>query len=235
MLAERGLGGLRGGGLAFQPVVGGAALPRSPLDAVRSGEAAAVRVVVGTTTEEWKLFGLMARGGDALDEERLVARCRAAVGDERGTALAHAYLQNRPGASVDDVWSALVTDAVFRIPAIRLAEAQAAHRHDVFVYEFGHRSTAWGGALGACHAIDIPFVFDNLHQRGIDLLVGEVGDAERALAAETAAAWLAFAHGREPWDRYDLDRRATRRFGGDSPGTHEDPAGGERLLWDGLR
>ena len=31
------------------------------------------------------------------------------------------------------------------------------------------------------------------------------------------------------------NRRATRRFGGDTPGLLEDPAGNERVLWDSLR
>ena len=49
------------GGLTFQPVVDGAVLPRSALDAVRDGSAAGVRLVAGTTADEWNLFHLQAR------------------------------------------------------------------------------------------------------------------------------------------------------------------------------
>ncbi|MEY2424446.1 MAG: para-nitrobenzyl esterase, partial [Actinomycetota bacterium] len=224
-----------GAGMPFQPVAGTPTLPIQPIDAVRNGAAADVRVVTGTTTDEWKLFGALLRAAqEPLDQDGLKARTTAAVGD-RGAELVDAYAANRPGQSPDDLWSAIVTDFVFRIPAIRLVEAQLNHRDDVYLYEFGHRSTAFGGVLGACHAIEIPFVFDNVHRRGVDGLVGEIGDAERALASETNTAWIATASGDEPWNRYELTSRATRRFGGDTPGMLDDPNGAERVLWDGLR
>jgi para-nitrobenzyl esterase len=234
LMARRSAGEM-GGGLPFQPVLGGSVLPQQPLDAVRAGSAADVRLVAGTTTEEWKLFALMARASEKpLDDARLRRRAERAFGEGAGVAV-DTYSSNRPGASPDDIWSAMVTDFAFRIPALRLAEAQHAHTSDVYVYEFDHKSTAWGGALGACHAIEIPFVFDNLDARGATVFIGDVGDRERALATETSDAWLAFANGGQPGDRYDADRRATRRFGGDAPGTHDDPHGDERHLWDSLR
>ena len=226
--------GLSGARMPFQPVVSTPTLPVQPIDAIRDGNAADVRVVTGTTTEEFKLFGAMLRTQEPLDVDGLRKRATSALG-ERGADLVDVYVANRPGQSPDDVWSALVTDFIFRIPAVRLLEAQLTQRDDVFLYEFGHRSTAFGGALGACHAIEIPFVFDNVHKRGVEGLIGEIGDKERALATETNAAWIDAASGNEPWDRYDTTRRATRRFGSDTPGILEDPAGDERALWDGLR
>jgi para-nitrobenzyl esterase len=232
LIQERGLASVNGG-LAFQPVIGGSAVPRPPLEHVRAGGAADVRLIAGTTSEEWKLFALLLRGAGPLDRDGLVARCRAAVG-EVGEAIAEGYLRGSEGMSTDEVWSAIATDAIFRVPAVRLADAQAAHQPDTFMYEFDHRSTAWGGVLGACHAIEIPFVFDNLHKRGIDAFLGEVGEAERGLATETSSAWLAFAKGEAPWDNYDASRRATRRLGGASPGIHDDPRADDLALWDGV-
>jgi para-nitrobenzyl esterase len=234
--SARGMAGLNRGGLPFQPVMGTPTLPQQPLEAIRAGNAVGVRVVTGTTTEEWKLFGLMLRATQAepLDAARQLRRATTALG-EAGSALVEAYTANRPGQTPEDVWSAVVTDFVFRIPAIRMLEAQAPNSADTYLYEFDHRSTAWGGALGACHAIEIPFVFDNLDQPGASAFIGEIGDRERTLASEVNAAWLAAATGGEPWDRYDLDRRATRRFGGADPGVLDDPNGEERALWDGLR
>ena len=46
-------------GLPWQPVHDGAVLPDPPLEAVHAGAAAEVPLLVGTTKEEWKLFGLM--------------------------------------------------------------------------------------------------------------------------------------------------------------------------------
>jgi para-nitrobenzyl esterase len=222
-------------GLAFQPVIQTPTLPQQPLEAIRGGNAAGVRLVTGTTTQEWKLFDLMLRATqEPLDGARLLRRATAALG-EPGAAVVERYTENRPGADANDVWSAIVTDFVFRIPGIRMLEAQLGHNADAYLYEFDHRSTAWGGALGACHAIEIPFAFDNLDQAGAAAFIGDVGAAERTLASEVNAAWIAAATGGEPWDRYDLERRATRRFGGATPGVLDDPAGDERELWDGLR
>jgi para-nitrobenzyl esterase len=233
--ATRGMEGLSGGGLPFQPVIQTPTLPQLPLDAIRGGSAAGVRVVAGTTTEEWKLFGLMLRATQpALDEARLLGRATRSLG-EAGPAIVETYTANRPGQAPEDVWSAIITDFVFRIPAIRMLEAQLGHRDDVYLYEFDHRSTAWDGALGACHAIEIPFAFDNLDAAGAAAFIGEIGDAERTLARETNAAWIAAGTGAEPWDRYDLERRATRRLGGATPGILDDPAGDERQLWSALR
>jgi para-nitrobenzyl esterase len=233
--AARGMEGLSGGGLPFQPVIQTPTLPQLPLDAIRAGSAAGVRVVAGTTTQEWKLFGLMLRATQpALDEAHLLRRATKALG-EAGPAIVETYTANRPGEDAEEVWSAIITDFVFRIPAIRMLEAQLAHRDDVYLYEFDHRSTAWGGALGACHAIEIPFAFDNLDAAGAAAFIGDIGEAEQALATETNAAWVAAGTGQEPWARYDLDRRATRRFGGPTPGTRDDPSGDERALWDGRR
>ncbi len=233
--ARRGLPGIDGGGLPFQPVAQTPSVPRHPLDAIRDGNAAGVRVITGTTTEEWKLFGLMMRATQGpLDLGRLQSRVARSMG-AAGEALLERYTANRPGQDPEDVWSALVTDFVFRIPAIRLLEAQLGHRDDVFLYEFDHRSTAWDGALGACHAIEIPFVFDNLDQPGVKGLVGEVGEVERELASDVNARWTAAATGDEPWERYSLATRSTRRFGGADPGVHDDPHGDERALWDDLR
>jgi para-nitrobenzyl esterase len=125
------------------------------------------------------------------------------------------------------------------MPAIRLAEAQAAHTPQVAMYRFDLGSTAMDGALGACHAIEVPFVFDNLDRGGVDLLLGGLDDGSRGLAGAVARAWTAVAHTTSPshdgldWPAYDLDRRLTcvldRR-----PTVQADPDAETRALWDEL-
>jgi para-nitrobenzyl esterase len=105
------------------------------------------------------------------------------------------------------------------------------------MYRFDLASRAMDGALGACHAIEVPFVFDNLDRGGVDLLLGGLDDGSRALAATVARAWAAVAHTASPshdglhWPAYDLDRRLTcvldRR-----PAIEADPDAETRTLWD---
>ena len=78
-----------------------------------------------------------------------------------------------PTSTTAALWSAFMTDQVFRIPAIRLLETQAAVRPDAtFAYWFTWRTPAFDGRLGSCHALEIPFVFDTMTRGGADLLLG---------------------------------------------------------------
>lgn len=230
--------GETGIGLPFGPVLDGVTLPQPPLEAVRAGAAEDVPLLTGTNLDEWNLFDLMTRAG--LDESRLRDRVTRLFGDAADAdEVVATYRSNRGEATPDDLWSAIMTDRVFRIPAIRLAEAQAAHQPDrTFLYLFTWPTPALEGRLGSCHALEIPFVFDNLDQPGVDFITGEQGP--QPLADAMHRAWLAFAHGADPghegiptWAPYDPVGRPTMRFD-ESCEPLSDPAGDERQLWDGV-
>ncbi len=61
------------------------------------------------------------------------------------------------------------------------------------VYEFAWRSPAFDGRLGACHALELGFVFDLLDLPSYGPLTG--GQAPQALAEEMHGAWVALAEG----------------------------------------
>ncbi len=228
-----------GAGLPFCPVVDGAVLPRPPIDAVRDGAAAGVRLVAGTTAEEWNLFHLMERAAGAMDDERLQQRLQRAVGDRSDDVLA-VYRAEMPDASNDELWCAIATDWVFRVPCNRLVEAQSNHQPDTYSYLFSHRSTAFDGALGACHAVEIPFVFDNVERRGVEFFIGQIDERARSLSAATSKAWTSVAHSGSPahdglpeWRPYRADDRAVMELG-PTPRVLDDPGSAARRLWDDL-
>jgi para-nitrobenzyl esterase len=143
------------------------------------------------------------------------------------------YRTARPGASPGDLLSAVVSDWFFRVPALRLAEAHSTSRTGNYMYEFTWRSSAFGDRLGACHAVEVAFVFDNLHQRENEPLLGSA--PPQALADEVHCAWVSFITSGDPgWPCYQIDRRTVRQFGTTSA-TIDDPAGEERRLWEGIR
>jgi para-nitrobenzyl esterase len=229
--------GPRYGLLTFQPVVDGTVLPQPPLDAVRAGSAAGVPLVAGSTADEWNLFHLRSRINGALSEDQARRRLGTVVGADRLDDLWDAYRTARPGADPDAVVCAAMTDYVFRIPAVRLAEAQLAHA-PVSMYRFDYASPSFG----ACHAIDVPFVFDNLDRRGVDImLAGTDGldDAAFRLAGRTARAWTTMAHTGAPahddlpWPAYDTDDRPTCLLDR-QPDVAADPEGEVRRLWEEL-
>jgi para-nitrobenzyl esterase len=135
-----------------------------------------------------------------------------------------------PEASAAQIWSALATDAAFRMPANHLAEAQSAHA-PVWVYRFSWETPVFGGVLRSTHALEIPFVFDNLHQPGAENFTG-TGTERGLIAGAMHRAWIAFARSGDPgWPAFDRTRRATMRFD-DPVELLDDPGATCRRAWD---
>jgi para-nitrobenzyl esterase len=231
--------------MPFQPVLDGTVLPGPPLDRIRKGSAAAVDIVIGTNADDWRLF--LAASGMLLqvtDTALTAPVARSgylslnAYGLSAPTALA-AYRAARPTASPGEVLAAVQTDWWCRIPAIRLADAHSASRAvgaRTFMYEFAWPSPVAGGAFGACHALEIPFVFDTVDAGPSQMLGNLLGeDPPRQLATAMHSAWCSFAVDGDPgWAAYELERRATMRFDTE-PRLVDDPYRWERGLWDGIR
>jgi para-nitrobenzyl esterase len=225
------------GGMPFQPSVGGPSLPQPPYPAVRAGASADVALLVGTNAHEATLWHQA--DPDPAKLERIAGRYLP----DPARAL-DAYRRDHPGASAFDLLIALTTDYMFRIPALRLAEAHTANGGRTFNYLFSWRSRAFGGRLGATHALEIPFTFNNLERMGVDVFLGE-GPAPRDLASAMHACWIAFVRDGDPnladaprtlpaWPRFDAQRRPLMEFG-DEIALREDPFPETRPLWEGVR
>lgn len=225
-------------GLHLMPTLDGRLLGDDPTGALAAGAAARVPLLVGTNRDEARFFLLAERGG--IDEAALAARCGqlaepAAVPEVIGAYRA-ARVARREPADPFDVWAALVTDAVFRVPALRLLEAHAAHGPG-YAYLFDWVSPFLGEALGSCHALEIPFVFGTVRDPGVGAFSGSGPDAV-AVSDRMQDAWLAFARTGEPatealgpWPPYDPADRPTMVVGPD-PHLAHDPRGEERSVWD---
>ena len=215
-------------GMAFLPVVDGELITRRPIDAISAGIGHHIPMLVGTTAEEYRLFLVPSGAIDAVTPEALRAGL-AARG--RDTSIADTYVANRPDRTPGDVLAAMITDSYFRVPTIRIAEARADAPSPTFAYEFAWPSTV--GRLGACHALEIGFVFDTLGQPGSNWLAGP--GAPQSLADDMHARWVAFAKDGDPgWPAYDTESRPVMTFDGDGATLVNDPRADERRLWDGL-
>jgi para-nitrobenzyl esterase len=219
--------------LPFQPTVDGDVLPDVPLKTIASGATGDVPTMIGTTADEMTLFLGLDLGVGQIDDEQLLKQMRRFFGD-RATAVVDAYRAGREGCTSGDLLTAISTDRVFRIPAIRLAEAQARLGRPTFMYLFTWPSPVMGGKLKSCHALELPFMWDALDTPGLSMLTGD-GPERQAIADEMHARWIEFGRTGDPgWPAYDLERRATQVFDVDSP-VVDDPQGTERALWDGVR
>jgi para-nitrobenzyl esterase len=130
--------------------------------------------------------------------------------------------------------SAIQTDLMFRMPAIRLVEAQVKHRQPAYNYLFTWKSPVAGGILGACHALEIGLVFGNYD----DTFCGTGPDADR-LSQNIQDAWISFARTGNPscegmgtWQPYG-DRRPTMILD-KKIRIQEAPYEDERRAWDGF-
>ena len=220
--------------LPWQPVIDGDVLPAHPIDRIAAGAAAGVDVMAGSNTDDWKLF-VIANGSLARVTAETLTGPVATHGFE--TALAYglsdetvaAYRMANPEASPGELLAAIETDWWCRIPAIRLAEAHASAASGTYMYEF-----AWPApGLGACHALEIGFVFDTLDLGPNQMLGPLLAGAPQELADAMHGHWIAFATTGDPgWPRYGPDRRATMRFDTVSR-VVGDPRAFERGLWLG--
>lgn len=211
--------------MAFEPVVDGELLPARPVDSVANGAGRHVDLLVGTNQDEHRLFLVPTGVVDAADEATLDIMAGAFGLDAGGVGVYTAAEE-----SAGDALAAVLTDWFFRIPAIRLAEA---HQGDSYLYEFAWKSPLFGGRLGACHALEIGFVFDTLAAEGGDRLYGSAAPA--GLATTMHKAWVDFARdGRPGWAAYDQATRSTMVFDVDSAVVN-DPRPDRRKAWDGRR
>src|SRR5256884_2593907 len=219
-----------GGILAYSPMINGDTLPQHPSAMIAQGSAANVAILAGTNRDEWRLFALMS-GGPKGDEEQL----KRVFGD----AAQHVFAietEARADKSPELAWVDIMSDMVFRMPAIRLAEGQVQQGAPIWMYRFDWESPVFGGVLGAAHAVEIPFVWNTLDTEIARRFTGD-SPTRQPLADLMQAARAAFIRSGHPaiaslpaWPPYDLERRATMIFN-DVAHVVDDPQGQVRALW----
>lgn len=216
-------------------------LPLDPYAAIQQGAAKDIDLIVGTTSDEWNFWlYLIDHAKLEIDDAtllKLVDRRSSGFGER----LVRAY---REGAFADaapgEVFAAIESDRVFTVPAIRLAEAQSQHREAVYAYTFDWRSSAFDGAFGSPHGIDLPFVFGNFQTALGAAFVGE-DDSAQQLADAVIDAWAGFARNGSAawshlgaWPRYDVAKRSTLWIATDAHFI-DDPRAQRRRAWDGIQ
>jgi para-nitrobenzyl esterase len=222
-------------GLISRPVVDGTVLDRRPLDAVEEGAAINVPILVGTNRDEWRLFGLFDPVLSATSEAELEPAIGTLCPVDAALAL-QTYRQRMREATPAQVLAGAMTDSAFRIPAIRLAEAQHRAGGTAWMYLFTWATSQLDDQLGSCHGLEIPYVFNTLDKGSASTFVGEHPPME--LARDMNATWAAFARNGDPtcgalgaWPPYEPGSRSTRVLDVESH-LEDNPLGEERVLWE---
>ncbi|KAF5646969.1 carboxylesterase 2 [Fusarium tjaetaba] len=213
--------------IPWAPTIDGDIIPVHPMDAIRASASTDIDLLIGSNTEETRLFLVPDGSIDRITEEML-----STIAGVYGLSPEDldAYRDLHPGASPGELFSAIQTDWFWRIPAIRFADEHAnAAQASTYMYEFAWQSPQMGGRLGASHSLEIPFVFDALGL-GTEPLLGPTPAQE--LADTMHRAWVAFATTGDPeWPKYDASRRSTMHFDEVSRAV-DNPLDKKIKLWD---
>ncbi|MFX0577975.1 carboxylesterase/lipase family protein [Nocardia nepalensis] len=205
--------------MSLLPVIDGEVVEARPVAVLAEQPDRAVPFIAGCTAEEFRFFTVptgVAAGITAQTLPFVLARYGI------NPALADIYGANRPDATPADVFAAIITDRTFRSDTLHLAQSNAAAGVPTYAYEFAWPSGIEG--LGACHVLEVPFVFDSLD--GVHTLTGP--NPPQSLADEIHSAWVAFAEYGDPgWPRFEADTRLVRIFDSPESVVVSDPRGDE--------
>jgi para-nitrobenzyl esterase len=216
----------------FAPVVEGNVLPHHPFDPVAPPESADVPVIISTTLEDAALsltnFDLDNAGLKAILTQRF---------KDKADEIYALYRQSNWNAKKSPylIQAQVLTDNGFRRNAITQAERKAAlGKAPAYMYLWSYESPGFGGKFGAVHGTDVSASFN-----GYPNSIGGGGSPQqRALWANFASAWIAFAKTGNPnnskipnWPAYDGTARATMIFDNDTR-VENDPRGEIRKFWE---
>jgi para-nitrobenzyl esterase len=217
------------GAFAAGPTRGTDYLPWDPVEAMRTGKAHRVPLIVGTNAEEARLFG---RFLNLLPmTEPTIERLLAATDPAERERITAAY----PGYPDAAACIQFGGDFAFGSAAWQIAEAHSMHAPTyLYRYDYATRTLRWSG-LGATHATELLAVFD-VYRTKFGRLLTAAADRRSALRVsdDVQARWRAFSSTGVPgedWPAYTSAERAVMVFDR-NPRIEYDPHADRRQAWE---
>ena len=219
-----------------EPVRGaGGIVPMDPLKAMEEGAGADIDMLTGTVADEWRYwlpemerstkeenieayYEFMKLLSDRISGSGLITKVDPRF-DVKGFMDIVQTESDELDAKYPNIWkyTEINNEKVFRMPSINQAEAhvKAGGKGKTYMYIFGKHS-AKDPSLGACHSVELPYVFLNPYAVTI------TGKVDMELARKVSRIWTNFARTGNPsidgidWPEYDLANRATLIIGNDN-------------------
>ncbi len=195
------------------PVIDGKYITHSPFEEPLPEFSKQVALLVGSDLNEFTYSNRAIITPQTMEQvkETLVKRFGEENADKYISLYNKAYPEDKEPQHL------LTFDTMFRKGAIKLANARSsAGNAPVFMYLFSWQSPVNDGSLGACHGMELPFVFNN-----IALARPLTGGGEDAyqLADKISSAWINFVKTGNPnckelpaWQAYTPKEGATMIF-----------------------
>ena len=228
--------------LRFGPYVDGEVLPQHPLKAINEGYAKDVDLIIGTNFEEskfWHMFYPNFKDTIAEDLPRRMKNTLKITGENEEdlekvlTTYQNSREENRL-SSPQDILDAYNTDHMFRISAVRFADAQSRHQKNTYMYLF-----SWGlpNNYGSMHGLEIGFVFNRFFNVDVPTLPKKTDETEK-LSENMMNSWISFAKNGDPnhtripnWPQYNIQERNTIIFDKNIR-IWKNPLSKEREMWN---
>jgi len=250
-----GRGGLASRPGSFGPVVDGAVLPQHPFDPAAPEVSKHKPLLIGTNRDEsaFMFMGDPTHSVFELTDATLRQRLERELGEDTDTVLT-TYRETRPGASPADLYIAITTATMFWLGSITVAERKHAQGGaPAYMYMLTYPSE-WvipgtSHRLGAAHATDLLFTFDNVYPDGqwppqgkatMYQMLGS-GPGRFAVARAMSGLFTSYARSSQPtatgvpkWPAYTAETRSTMLIDAECT-LADDPFARERTMWASLR
>lgn len=199
----------------FFPTCDGKFFPRDPFEALKSGAARGIKLLTGTTSDEWKTF--------LMGDEDFFKLFRENPKDISAVLRRYAknplevykkWLNGRP--DTENNFAEFTNQLDWRVGQEIAAEYQSAF-NDVYFYLFSEKFP--DERFGSGHALDLPYTFDTSFH-GLE--------PNPKLVKAMQAAWGAFAATGNPdsefiphWEKYSAKNRQTMELNSDGCVLHK--------------
>jgi len=186
--------------VGFAPIADGSFLP---LDPMKNFQDSPIKLIVGTTSDEYRLWSEFEPYYQNLGKDSFYKRLNKIFRTETVNKIADIYLPKDP---ITDQYkhalSNIMTDWTFGMHALALLEQ---HQDNTYGYFFNEPSPILDGKLGAYHASELPYVFGSATK---DIFKDFCSHEAQKISNFFQVSWTQFAKTGSPssdlikWDTY---------------------------------
>lgn len=189
----------------------GIVIPKDLYTAYENGGSADIDMIIGTNADETRYWiQEMAYTVPVVPGEFTYSILMPVMFDSNVKRLSDgdksyvdAFIADQGG---ENTWSIseFYNELLFRVPAIAMADAHSKNGGSVYMYYWEYPSAI--GEMGACHAVELAYVFNNLEET---IYTGD--NIDENLAAQVQEMWVNFAKYGDPstlenhWREYTYD------------------------------
>lgn len=197
----------------FSPTIDDEHLIGRPIDLIKKERISEMPLLIGTNLHEWNLFSITNPEILNMDigDLKTILRRYFSEKDIEEVICFYSDKLEREKAKLETwrIYSQFMTDTFFLLPTLRIVEKWVSFGVPVFLYLFTWPSPYLKGRLGACHTLELGFLFGNYDERFFGS--GQYADE---LSKKMQGAWTAFAKTGNPscesigmWSDFGKERK----------------------------